>query len=144
MKGLIIHLYIFCSLCSLHSHTHTHTHNTLSLWPSEKKEEIDDYSKGKMPKCTPKILQLCHFLRQLLDALNAPVRCSRHYGRRGGAPADDAHRTNDLAARRGPPVPPDSCTAEGCILVRSPRHCPSHGWTTRVRVECGGHRHHGR
>jgi hypothetical protein len=38
----------------------------------------------------------------------------------------------------GPPVLLNSCFAEGCILMRSPRHCPSHGWTARVRVERGG------
>ncbi|KAG2550823.1 hypothetical protein PVAP13_9KG314357, partial [Panicum virgatum] len=99
------------------------------------------------------MLQLRRLLRQqLLEALFAPVRRSRHHGRRGGAPADDAHRTNDLAARRGPPVPPDSCTAEGCILGASrargpptPRevtsYCPTiggrvhHGWTSFVRDE---------
>ena len=75
------------------------------LWPS-KEEEIDDYSKGKMPKRSPKMLQLRRLLRQqLLEALLAPVRRSRHHGRRGGAPADDVHHADNLAARRGPPVP---------------------------------------
>jgi hypothetical protein len=32
----------------------------------------------------------------------------------------------------------DSCFAEGCILVRCPRHYPSHGWTARVRIKHGG------
>ena len=81
-----------------------------------------------MPKRSPKMLQLHRLLReQLLEALVAPMRRSRR-----------ARRVDDLAARQGPPVPPDHCTAEGRILVSSPRHCLSHGWTTRVRVEHGG------
>ncbi|KAG2611250.1 hypothetical protein PVAP13_4KG134305 [Panicum virgatum] len=40
--------------------------------------------------------------------------------------------------RRGPLVPPDHCTVEGRILVSSPRHCLSHGWIAKVRVEHGG------
>ncbi|KAG2636309.1 hypothetical protein PVAP13_2NG444903 [Panicum virgatum] len=78
------------------------------------------------------MLQLRRLLReQLLEALVAPMRRSRRRGRR-------ARRVDDLAARQGPPVPPDHCTAEGRILVSSPRHCLSHGWTARMRVEHGG------
>ena len=85
------------------------------------------------------MLQLRRLLReQLLEALVAPMRRSRRRGRCGIAPTDGARRADDLAARQGPPVPPDHCTAEGRILVSSPRHCLSHGWTTRVRVEHGG------
>ena len=111
------------------------------LWPTErnKKEEIDDNSKGKMPRHTPKMLQFCHLLRQqLLEVLLALVHRSRHRGHRGEAFAEGALRTDDLVVRRGRPVLPESCTIEGRILVRSPRHYPSHRWTVRVRVERGG------
>ncbi|CAN6202625.1 unnamed protein product [Urochloa humidicola] len=67
------------------------------------------------------------------------------HGRRGGRCRDDgtaACRTpragseaNDLAARLGPLVSPDSCIAPERILVSSPRHCAGHGWMARVRLE---------
>jgi hypothetical protein len=85
------------------------------------------------------MLELRRLLRQqLLEALRATLRYPSRRGCHGGGPVDAARRTNDLAARQGPLVPPDSCFAEGRILVRSPRQCPSHGWTARVRVEHGG------
>jgi hypothetical protein len=40
-------------------------------------------------------------------------------------------------------VPPDACTALGRILVSSPRHCSSHGWTALVRVERDGRHAYG-
>ena len=109
-------------------------------WANWEKEEIDDISKSKMPKRSPKMLQLRRLLReQLLEALLAPMRRSRRRGRRGIAPANGARRVDDLAACQPPhPVPPDHCTAVGRILMSSPRHCLSHGWTARVRVEHGG------
>ncbi|PVH65968.1 hypothetical protein PAHAL_1G113100 [Panicum hallii] len=33
---------------------------------------------------------------------------------------------------------PDTCTAPERILVESPRHCESHGWTARVRMQADG------
>ena len=53
-----------------------------------------------MPKRSPKMLQLRRLLHeQILEALLAPVCCSRHRGRRGEAPADEARHADDLAAR---------------------------------------------
>jgi hypothetical protein len=43
--------------------------------------------------------------------------------------------SSTLATHRGPPVMPDTCTAPERILVESPRHCESHGWTARVRLQ---------
>ena len=93
---------------------------------------------------TPKMLQFCHLFRQQhLEVLLAPVHRSRHRGHRGEAFAEGALCTDDLVVRRGRPVLPESvlpesCTIEDRILVRSPRHYPSHRWTVRVRVERGG------
>lgn len=108
--------------------------------------------------------RICCFLRkQISDLMRAPRRHNSDStsGRHRACPAREAacraelagdpERSDDLivdappldedlAARRGPPVPPDHCTTEGQILVSSPRHCLSHGWTSRVRVEHGGSR----
>ncbi|PVH34753.1 hypothetical protein PAHAL_7G023300 [Panicum hallii] len=85
------------------------------------------------------MLELCCLLRQqLLGAVRAPIRRPRRRGRRGGEHVDAARHANNLAAHLGPPVMLDSCFAEGCILVRCPRHYPSHGWTARVRIKHGG------
>ncbi|CAN6300559.1 unnamed protein product [Urochloa humidicola] len=79
-----------------------------------------------------------------------PAGPSGLHGRRGGrrrtntAAARQASRVSpsngesSLAARRGLPVPPDSCIAPDRILVASPRYCATHGWTARVRLEQGG------
>ncbi|CAN6348089.1 unnamed protein product [Urochloa humidicola] len=52
--------------------------------------------------------------------------------------ASQSNGESSLAARRGLPVPPDSCIASDRILVASPRHYATHGWTARVRLERGG------
>ncbi|RLN24259.1 hypothetical protein C2845_PM07G37780 [Panicum miliaceum] len=100
-----------------------------------------------MPRRSPRMLELHRLVRQqLLEVLRAPVRRPRHRGHRGKGSATTAHcaddlaarRANVLAARRGPPVLPDSCYAEEHILVSSPRHCPSYGWTAKVWIERGG------
>ncbi|CAN6233625.1 unnamed protein product [Urochloa humidicola] len=82
--------------------------------------------------------------------VSPPASPSGLHGRRGGrrrannAAARRASRASSssgessLAARRGLPVAPDSCIAPDRILVSSPRHCPTHGWTARVRLEQGG------
>ncbi|CAN6356362.1 unnamed protein product [Urochloa humidicola] len=82
--------------------------------------------------------------------VSPPAGPSGLHGRRGGrrrannAAARRASRASSssgessLAARRGLPVAPDSCIAPDRILVSSPRHCPTHGWTARVRLEQGG------
>ncbi|CAN6358302.1 unnamed protein product [Urochloa humidicola] len=54
------------------------------------------------------------------------------------SPTSRESRESLLAARRGLPVPPDSCIAPDRILVSSPRYCATHGWTARVRLEQGG------
>ncbi|CAN6166961.1 unnamed protein product [Urochloa humidicola] len=82
--------------------------------------------------------------------VSPPAGPSGLHGRRGGrrradnAAARRASRASSssgessLAARRGLPVAPNSCIAPDRILVSSPRHCPTHGWTARVRLEQGG------
>ncbi|CAO1941543.1 unnamed protein product [Urochloa humidicola] len=101
---------------------------------------------------------------QLHQILRAPVRLQQRGRGQGpvsppagpsgthGRRADDAAARRDsrasrtsresresrLAARRGLPVPPDSCIAPDRILVSSPRYFATHGWTARVRLEQGG------
>ncbi|CAN6299521.1 unnamed protein product [Urochloa humidicola] len=82
--------------------------------------------------------------------VSPPVGPSGLHGRRGGRRRTDiaaARRASwassssgdsSLAARRGLPIPPDSCIAPDRILVASPRHCATHGWNGRVRLERGG------
>ncbi|CAO2194363.1 unnamed protein product [Urochloa humidicola] len=82
--------------------------------------------------------------------VSPPAGPSGLHGRRGGrrradnvaarraSRASSSSGESSLAARRGLPVPPDSCIAPDRILVSSPRHCVTHGWTARVRLEQGG------
>ncbi|RLM80212.1 hypothetical protein C2845_PM12G09060 [Panicum miliaceum] len=106
--------------------------------------------------------------QQLAELLRAPVRRPRRgkgrgagfagrgprslpsgFASRGGRCCDDgaaARRatraassdSSTLATRRGPPVMLDTCTTPKRILVESPRHCKSHGWTARVRLQPDG------
>ncbi|CAN6329742.1 unnamed protein product [Urochloa humidicola] len=64
--------------------------------------------------------------------------CADNAAARRASRASSSSGDNSLAARRGLPIVPDSCIAPNRILVSSPHHCPTHGWTARVRLEQGG------
>jgi hypothetical protein len=81
-------------------------------------------------------------------ATRGPRSPPSSFASRGGRCRDDAaaHRatiaassdSSTLATCHGPPMKPDTCTAPERILVESPRHCESHGWTARVRMQADG------
>ncbi|PVH36951.1 hypothetical protein PAHAL_6G207200 [Panicum hallii] len=96
----------------------------------------------------------CLMHKQLDELLRAPV-CRPRRGRGRGAgfagrgprsPSSSfasptraaSSDSSSLATRRGPPVMPGTCTAPECILVESLRHCESHEWTARVRLQPDG------
>jgi hypothetical protein len=91
---------------------------------------------------------LCHLLHQQVDALlRALARYPRRgrgragYARRGSlrndgaaAPKAASKDSSTLAARCGPLVMPDNCTAPDRFLVEPMHHCDSHGLTARVQM----------
>ncbi|CAN6194635.1 unnamed protein product [Urochloa humidicola] len=72
------------------------------------------------------------------SGLQGGRRRARGAAARRASRASSSSGESSLAARRGLPVAPDSCIAPDRILVSSPRYCPTHGWTARVRLEQGG------
>ncbi|CAN6243546.1 unnamed protein product [Urochloa humidicola] len=72
------------------------------------------------------------------SGLQGGRRHARGAAARRASRASSSSGESSLAARRGLPVALDSCIAPDRILVSSPRYCPTHGWTARVRLEQGG------
>jgi hypothetical protein len=103
---------------------------------SDSDSSLDALPRHLRARCLRRLMR-----QQLVELLRAPARRSRRGKGRASrrAAARKAARaassdSSTLATRRGPPVMPDVCTAPERILVQSPRHCPSHGWTARVRL----------
>jgi hypothetical protein len=103
---------------------------------SDSDSSLDALPRHLRARCLRRLMR-----QQLVELLRAPARRSRrgrgHASRRAAARKAARAASSDsstLATRRGPPVMPDVCTAPERILVQSPRHCPSHGWTARVRL----------
>ncbi|CAN6271912.1 unnamed protein product [Urochloa humidicola] len=72
------------------------------------------------------------------SGLQGGRRHTRGAAARRASWASSSSGESSLAARCGLPVALDSCIAPDRILVSSPRYCPTHGWTARVRLEQGG------